>query len=88
MAKLKENMNNHIKSCPYCEGDGVVPKTWEDIQTGEAVYYKGLYIHCKEYMVIVIDRGSLKGVDYWTVWDSSNNVKFPMFKINFKGFVP
>ena len=80
-------MNNHIKTCSYCQGDGVVPKTWDDIKEKDLVYYRGLYINCSAHIVKIDCKGKENGVDYWIVSDL-NNISYPMFKINFKGFAP
>lgn len=79
-------MNNHIKVCPYCQGDGIVPKSWQDIKVDDMVYYEGLYIHSETVEVKVYRKKVIDDLEYYTVIDS-NGWYFTMFKNNFKGFV-
>ena len=75
-------MNNHIKTCPYCQGDGVVTKDWEDIEVGDVVIWKG-YGNTPSYIVTAIE--SRIPIHSWIVEHDGD--KFETYEANFGGFV-
>lgn len=89
-------MNNHIKTCPYCQGDGVVPKDWEDIKVGDKLFYNNLYDILEggkgiEVAVTVVkkvevdDNAYRFAEDFWMV--EYDNISIPLYKCNFVRFV-